>query len=209
VLYPCDANQTAWLTAILAMNGSSLAVLGILLPTLIHVSLFTLIFMVLGAIGAGSKMQAVLVLLYLMAIAILLVLPPSAETQVPAFAKVAQQYFGNVAPALGRLLGIAGLTLDTRLTSLLALVYLSLFELVYQSGGDPLDRYFENATGADRGRERNINRALFLRLYIWLHCAAGLEPGACGAGIPLNSLAVRQLGTAIGRGVVQRVHRRA
>ena len=35
--------------------------LGILLPTLIHVSLFTLIFMVLGAIRAGSKMQAVLV----------------------------------------------------------------------------------------------------------------------------------------------------
>ena len=51
----------AGLTAILAMNGSSLAVLGILLPTLIHVSLFTLVFMVLGAIRSGSKMQWVLV----------------------------------------------------------------------------------------------------------------------------------------------------
>ena len=32
-------------TAVMAANGSSLAVLGILLPTLIHVSLFTLVFM--------------------------------------------------------------------------------------------------------------------------------------------------------------------
>src|SRR5258708_32448955 len=54
-----------WLTAVMAMNGSSLAVLGILLPTLIHVSLFTLAFMVLGAIRPGSKIQALLIGPYL------------------------------------------------------------------------------------------------------------------------------------------------
>ena len=86
-----------WLTAVLAMNGSSLAVLGILLPTLIHVSLFTLVFMVLGAIRSGSKTQALLIALYLLAIVILLAAPPpSASTQIPAFAKAAQDYFGNV-----------------------------------------------------------------------------------------------------------------
>ena len=122
-----------WLTAVMAMNGLSLAVLGILLPTLIHVSLFTLVFMVLGAIRSGSRIQAVLVLLYLAAIVLLLLAPPSASTQIPAFAKVGHEYFGNVAPALGRLLGIADLKLDNRLTSLLAFVYSDYSELVHQS----------------------------------------------------------------------------
>jgi hypothetical protein len=77
-----------WATAVMAMNGSSLAVLGILLPTVIHVSLFTLVFMVLGVFRSGSKMQALLVVLYLAAMVILLAAPPSASTQIPAFAKV-------------------------------------------------------------------------------------------------------------------------
>ena len=110
-------------TAIMAANEPSLAVLGILLPTLIHVSLFTLVFMTLGAYRAGSKAQALLVIVYLVAIGIILVVPPSAATQIPAFTKAGQEYFGNVGPALGRLLGIANLRLDTRLTSLLAFVY--------------------------------------------------------------------------------------
>ena len=90
-------------TAIMAVNGSSLAVLGILLPTLIHVSLFTLVFMTLGAYRSGSKAQALLVIVYLTAIGIILVMPPSAATQIPAFAKAGQEYFGNVGPAPGRL----------------------------------------------------------------------------------------------------------
>src|SRR5476649_1929324 len=92
-----------WVTAVMAMNGLSLAVLGILLPTLIHVSLFTLVFMVLGAIRSGSRTQALLVVAYVAAIVLLLAAPPSASTQIPAFAKVGHEYFGNVAPALGRL----------------------------------------------------------------------------------------------------------
>ena len=80
-------------TAIMAVNGSSLAVLGILLPTLIHVSLFTLVFMTLGAYRSGSKAQALLVVVYLMAIGIILVLPPSAATQIPAFTKAATGLF--------------------------------------------------------------------------------------------------------------------
>src|SRR6202008_4314779 len=49
--------------------------------------------------------------------------PPHAATFVPAFAEVARDYFGNVAPALGRLFGVPGLRLDARLTGLLAFVY--------------------------------------------------------------------------------------
>ncbi len=53
------------LSAIMYSSGSSLAVIGILIPTLIHVSLFTLIFMVLGAYRSGSRVQAALVVVYL------------------------------------------------------------------------------------------------------------------------------------------------
>src|ERR1700724_3200185 len=101
-------------TAIMAANGSSLAVLGILLPTLIHVSLFTLVFMTLGAWRSGDKVQWLMVALYVAAIATILIVPPTTATWIPSFAKAAQDYFANVAPALGRLLGIRDLRLDSR-----------------------------------------------------------------------------------------------
>jgi hypothetical protein len=111
------------LSAIMYSSGSSLAVIGVLIPTLIHVSLFTLIFMVLGAYRSGSRAQAALVAVYLVALATILLLPPTAEIRIASFARVGQDYFGNVGPALGRLLGVPGLVLDVRLTSLLAFVY--------------------------------------------------------------------------------------
>lgn len=111
------------LTAIMYAHAPSLAVLGILLPTLIHVSLFTLIFMALGAIRAHSAMQGALIAVYAIAIGLILVAPPSAATKIPEFAAVAREYFGNVAPALGRVFNIRGLSLDGRLTGLLAFVY--------------------------------------------------------------------------------------
>ncbi|MBB4263159.1 MULTISPECIES: hypothetical protein [unclassified Bradyrhizobium] len=111
------------LSALMYSSGSSLAVIGILIPTLIHVSLFTLIFMVLGAHRSGSRVQAALVAVYLVAIATILLLPPTAEIRIASFARVGQDYFGNVGPALSRLFGVPGLVLDTRLTSLLAFVY--------------------------------------------------------------------------------------
>jgi hypothetical protein len=199
-----------WATAVKAMNGSSLAVLGILLPTLVHVSLFTLVFMVLGAFRSGSKMQALLVVLYLAAMVILLAAPPSASTQIPAFAKVGQEYFGNVAPALGRLLGVADLKLDTRLTSLLAFVY------TYH--------YLNWFIKADVIRWTDISRtrlalivaasvastALYFYDYTFgFTVLLALSLVHVVLEFPLNSLALRQLGTAIGRSIAQRAHRRA
>jgi hypothetical protein len=111
------------LSAIMVSSGSSLAVLGILIPTLIHVSLFTLVFMTLGAWRSRSRTQAALVVVYLIAIAVILLAPPTAEIRIASFAQAARDYFGNVGPALSRLFGIPGVRLDTRLTSLLAFVY--------------------------------------------------------------------------------------
>ena len=199
-----------WLTGTMAMNGSSLAVLGILLPTLVHVSLFTLIFMVLGAVRSGSRMQALLVLLYLAAILILLVAPPSAETQIPAFAKVAQEYFGNVAPALGRLLGIADVKLDARLTSLLAFVYTYHYLNWFIKA--------EVIRWADISRTRlalivaasAASTALYFYDYTFgFTVLLALSLVHVVVEFPLNSLALRQLGAAIGQGVLHRTHRRA
>lgn len=199
-----------WLTAVMAMNGSSLAVLGILLPTLIHVSLFTLIFMTLGAIRSGSRMQALLILLYLAAIAILLVAPPSAETRIPAFARVAHEYFGNVAPALGRLLGVADVRLDTRLTSLLAFVYTYHYLNWFIKA--------EVIRWADISRTRlavivaasAASTALYFYDYTFgFTVLLALSLVHVVLEFPLNSLALRQLGAAIGQSVAQKAHRRA
>jgi hypothetical protein len=199
-----------WLTAVMAMNGLSLAVLGILLPTLIHVSLFTLVFMVLGAIRSGSRTQALLVVAYVAAIVLLLAAPPSASTQIPAFAKVGHEYFGNVAPALGRLLGIADLKLDTRLTSLLAFVY-SYHYLNWFIKAEVI-----RWTDISRGRLALIvaasatSTALYFYDYTFgFTVLLALSLVHVVLEFPLNSLALRQLGTAIGQSVAQKARRRA
>lgn len=111
------------LTAFMYAHAPSLAVLGILLPTLIHVSLFTVIFMALGAIRAHSAMQVALIAVYAIAIGLILVAPPSAATKISEFSTVARYYFGNVAPALGRVFNIRGLSIEGRLAGILAFVY--------------------------------------------------------------------------------------
>ena len=197
-------------TAVMAANGSSLAVLGILLPTLIHVSLFTLVFMTLGAYRAGSKAQALMVVVYLVAIGIILVAPPSAATQIPAFAKAGQEYFGNVGPALGRLLGVANLRLDTRLTSLLAFVYtyhyLNWFikaDVIRWAEIPGLRLVLVAAASAASTALYFYNYAFGFTLLLALSLVhVVLE-------FPLNSLAFRQLGAAIGQGFAQHLHRRA
>jgi hypothetical protein len=199
-----------WLTATMAMNGSSLAVLGILLPTLIHVSLFTVVFMVLGTVRSGSKVQALLVVLYLAAIALLLAVPPSAATQIPAFAKVGHEYFGNVAPALGRLFGIADLKLDTRLTSLLAFVY------TYHYLNWFIKAEVIRWTDMSRARLMLIvaasaaSTALYFYDYTFgFTVLLALSLVHVVLEFPLNSLALRQLGGAVGQGLAHRVQRRA
>jgi hypothetical protein len=199
-----------WLTAVMAMNGSSLAVIGILLPTLIHVSLFTLVFMVLGAIKSGSRKQTLLVVLYLAAIALLLAVPPSASTQIPAFAKVGHEYFGNVAPALSRLFGIPNLKLDTGLTALLAFVYTYHYLNWFIKA--------EVIRWADISRTRLAlvaaasagSTALYFYDYTFgFTVLLALSLIHVVLEFPLNSLALRQLGGAIAQGVRPKAARRA
>jgi hypothetical protein len=200
----------AGLTAFMYARAPSLAVLGVLLPTLIHVSLFTLIFMTLGAYRAGSRMQAALIAVYALAIALILTFPPSASALVPAFVEVGRDYFGNVAPALGRLFGRPDLRLDARFTGLLAFVY------TYH--------YLNWFIKADVIRWTDIPPARLALVAIVSAGSTGLYfyDYALGFTIllalslvhvvlefPLNALAMRQLGDAIRQGLRHEAGKRA
>jgi hypothetical protein len=113
----------AAITAAMAGGNDFVAVTAVLLPTLIHVSVFTLVFMTLGAWRSGRWSQMTLVLAYLAAIALILVLPPNAGSRSPVLAQLGHHYFGSVAPALGQVLHLSNFKFDARLTGLLSFVY--------------------------------------------------------------------------------------
>jgi len=198
------------LTCIMLANGASMAVLGILLPTLIHVSLFTLVFMALGAYRSGQKVQWVLIGIYLAAVAAILIMPPTAASVVPSFAKAAHDYFANVAPALGRLFGISGLSLDTRLVSLLAFVY------TYHYLNWFIKAEVIRWADISRGRLAIVaaasaaSTALYFYDYAYgFSVLLALSLAHIVLEFPLNGLALRQLGAAIGQGVASALHQRA
>jgi hypothetical protein len=110
-------------TLLAAVGGAPFGSLGILLPTLIHVSIFTLIFMTLGAMRSGSRFQFALIAAYAAAVAAILIIPPSTVTVIPVFARLGQDYFGDIAPALGSLFGVSDVQFAGRVTGLLSFVY--------------------------------------------------------------------------------------
>jgi hypothetical protein len=110
------------LTAIMFVRWPALAVMGALMATIVHASLFTLIFMGLGAWRAQSRIQATLTGTYVAAIALLVVFPPSETPVIPAFADVAHRYFGSIGQSFGQLFGTGEISLD-RLIGLLAFIY--------------------------------------------------------------------------------------
>ncbi|HYI29445.1 MAG TPA: hypothetical protein VD863_16515 [Bradyrhizobium sp.] len=192
------------LAAIMVSSGSSLAVVGILIPTLIHVSLFTLVFMTLGALRSGSRAQALLVALYLIAVAIILLAPPTAEVRIASFARAGQEYFGNVGPALGRLFGIPDLKLDTRLTSLLAFVY-TYHYLNWFIKADVI-RWADvpKARLALMLAASAVSTALYFYDYAFgFTFLLALSLVHILLEFPLNSMALRELGAAAGQGVLR------
>jgi hypothetical protein len=113
----------AAITVAMGTGDDFLAVAAVLLPTLIHVSVFTLVFMTLGAWRSGSRSQAALVVVYLAAIALILVMPPGPQPRSMALAQLGFHYFGGVAPALGHVLHVSNFNFDARSTGLLSFVY--------------------------------------------------------------------------------------
>ena len=197
------------LTAIMYTHAPSLAVLGILIPTLIHVSLFTLVFMALGAYRSRSAMQAALIAVYVMAVGLILVVPPSASTVVPKFAEVGREYFSNVAPALGRLFGTPDLSLGARLTGLLAFVY-TYHYLNWFIKADVI-RWAAIPPGrvALVGAVSAASTGLYFYDYAFgFSILLALSLIHVVLEFPLNALATRQLGDAIRQGVLQKTRER-
>ena len=197
-------------TIILASGNSYFVVLGTLIPTLVHVSLFTLVFMMLGALRAGSKAQGLLIAVYLAVIALILLAPPSEATVVPTFAGVAREYFGGVAPALGRVFGVADLKLDGRLTGLLAFVYtyhyLNWFikAEVIRWADMPKPRLAAVAAASA------ASTALYFYDYaVGFMVLLALSLLHVVLEFPLNSLSLRQLGAMSGQAVIAGIQRRA
>ncbi|MBI1329898.1 MAG: hypothetical protein GC166_08335 [Alphaproteobacteria bacterium] len=110
-------------TALLIASPEAFAITGTLLPTIIHVSLFTFIFMLSGAMKSRSPVQFALVAMYLVSFAAILIAPPSEKTTIPMLASLSTYYFGGVAPALGSVIGVPHLQFDARIAGLLSFVY--------------------------------------------------------------------------------------
>jgi hypothetical protein len=195
-------------TAFMYLQAPALAVLGILLPTLIHVSLFTLVFMTLGAWRSGSRAQAALIAVYLLGIVAILVFPPSGSTLVPAFAEAGREYFGNVAPALGRVFGRPDLRLDGRLTGLLAFVYIYHYlnwfikaDVIRWTEIPPARLALVITVSA-------VSTALYFYDYAFgFTVLLAFSLAHIVLEFPLNSLALRQLGAAIGTSAAKVVQR--
>jgi len=171
----------------------------VLLPTVIHVSVFTLIFMIVGAFKSRSVVQFGLIGIYLAAIAVILVLPPSPTTVIPLLAEIGNRYFGDIAPALGTVLGIPHLTFDARITGLLSFVY------TYH--------YLNWFIKADVIRWAAVPKRRLAAIAVLSLAATGLYLYNYVYGFfvlfllslmhvllefPLNSISIRQLGAAIG-----------
>ena len=111
------------LIAAMLLLGAPFGVLGALMPTLVHVSLFTLVFMILGAWRAGGRAQFGLVGAYLLAIVLIVAAPPSEATRIPALQGLAETSFSDIPKAIGAVLGQPDLNFDGRIAGLLSFVY--------------------------------------------------------------------------------------
>jgi len=185
--------------AVLGLMGAPFAIAWALAPSVIHVSLFTLVFMTLGAFKSKSRAQFGLVGVYLLAIAAILILPPSQATVIPSLAKIGHDYFGDIGPALGAVFGVPNLTLDARITGLLSFLY------TYH--------YLNWFIKADVIRWAAVPRPRLIAIAALSLAATGLYFYNYVVGFmvllllslihvllefPLNSLSIGQLGAAIG-----------
>ncbi len=93
-----------------------------LLPTVIHVSVFTFLFMLVGALRGKSVSQGILVMMYVASIMAIMVYPPTVTVRAPEFAALGPKYFGNIAAVLGTIFGRAW-PFDARLAGFLSFIY--------------------------------------------------------------------------------------
>jgi hypothetical protein len=106
----------------LASFGPTAFIVAIMIPSLVHVSLFTFVFLLLGYLSGGSRFQIVLAAVYVLSITLILIHPPASNPS-DEMAKLASRYFGGLREAIGDLVGNEDMPLDGRLAGFLSFVY--------------------------------------------------------------------------------------
>lgn len=109
-------------TVLSAALWPEMGALGVLIPTVIHVCVFTLVFMLTGAVRSRDPWQRGLVCAYLVSLGLLWWLPPQGAALPPEGA-TALRYFGHIGQALGAFLGQGGVRVDARFMGFLSFVY--------------------------------------------------------------------------------------
>ena len=188
------------LTGLMVVGEVPFGLAWILLPTLIHVSVFTLVFMTLGALRAQQRRAVRHRRPLSLAIAVIVLLPPSERTVIPALAR----WDRNISAASRRrwvAVRRAGPAVRRpRHRAAVLRLHLSLPQLVHQSGRHPLGadsraRGSPASSCSARRRRGFISTTtqigfMVLLLISLLHVL--LE-------FPLNGIAIGQLGAALGR----------
>lgn len=112
------------LIAILITHFSSINVpFVILLPTVIHISLFTFLFMVVGALRSRSVSQMFLVVAYILCIGLIFAHPPVADSPSQGYAIFGPKFFGSVGTAFGQIFGPDVWPFNARLAGFLSFAY--------------------------------------------------------------------------------------
>jgi hypothetical protein len=107
---------------ILASYGPAAFFVAIMIPSLVHVSLFTFVFIWIGYLQTGSRFQLLLACIYVLSVTMILLYPPAASPS-GEIAALASRYFGGLNGVLADLLGKERIPLDGRLAGLLSFVY--------------------------------------------------------------------------------------
>ena len=95
----------------------------VLIPTVAHVYLFTIIFMIFGALKAKSTLGFVNSALFFFGGIALLFLPQSGVQIFPSYVAAHYDIFGSIADAFGQTLGVSALTVLPAVASFLAFAY--------------------------------------------------------------------------------------
>lgn len=97
--------------------------MSILIPTVMHVYIFTIIFMIFGALKAKSTLGHVNAALFFFGGIALLFLPQSGFQILPGYVEAHYDFFGSIAGAFGDILAIPAETVLPAIASFLAFAY--------------------------------------------------------------------------------------
>lgn len=93
------------LMCMLSLNVQIAAWIGLFLPTLIHVSLFTLLFILFGSLKSNDTWGYISCVVYVICVSLCFMLEPEYSAQVPDYVTVGQENFSKIISEIQNILG--------------------------------------------------------------------------------------------------------